>query len=62
VADNENFTKEQIAELYEIFVCFEDKYTHLLNFRDMISSVSTLGLLDKNPIIERILIGIDEEY
>ena len=34
----------------------------MLNFRDMISAVTTLGLFDKNPIIMKILMGIEEEY
>ena len=28
----------------------------------MISAVETLGLLDKNPIIKKILMGIESDY
>ena len=55
VKNNENFTPDQILDLFDAFQSFVDPRTKLLNIESLISCATTLGLDKKNPTIINLL-------
>lgn len=59
---NSFFTKGQIQELNEIFQFFMNPKSKLMNLKDLIASLKTLGYNETHPILCSIITKIDKKF
>lgn len=60
--ENSNFTREQIQELFNIFQFFMNPKSKLINVKDIIASLKTLGYYESHPILCSIITKIDQKF
>ena len=58
VKDNQNFTSEQIGEIYDLFECFANPLTKLINMKDFVESLKVYGYEQNKSPIFRLLASI----
>jgi len=59
---NCNFTEDQIKELSQIFQFFMNPKSKLLNIKDLVVSLKTLGYNESHPIITSIITNLDKKF
>ena len=61
-SQNSNFTDDQLQEISQIFQFFMNPKSKLLNLKDLVTSLKTLGYLETHPILSSIITRIDKKY
>ena len=60
--ENSNFTEDQIKELSQIFQFFMNPKSKLLNIKDLVVSLKTLGYIETHPILTSIITNLDKKF